>query len=70
MHTWLPCTCLLCPTSSHCQDRSIFPLGLTVTRLSGTGHESVFMGVMRCVSVHAHGHARVLARVMAMPDQA
>jgi hypothetical protein len=31
------------------QDRLIFPISLRVTRLSGTGQESVFMGVMRCV---------------------
>jgi hypothetical protein len=30
------------------QDRTIFPLSLVVTRLSGQGQESVFMGVLRC----------------------
>lgn len=37
----LPCSL------SALQDRVIFPMSLRVARLSGTGQESVFMGVMR-----------------------
>lgn len=38
-------TALLC--HAVVQDRTIFPLSLMVTRLSGQGQESVFMGVLR-----------------------
>ncbi len=29
------------------QDRSVFPITLCVTKLSGTGQDSIFMGIMR-----------------------
>jgi hypothetical protein len=54
------------------QDRSIFPLALTVTRLSGTGQESIFMGVLRCAVRCAGGSScsRRLGRQRSRPRSA